>query len=92
MDLNSMMEGKREWRALQARVKALPRDYQIVYKELQKYVFKVGPMESDASVAVLIGIAGLFEEGAAEGKSALEVTGSDVAAFADALLKDTPTP
>src|SRR5690242_981870 len=27
-----------------ARVKALPPDYQIVYKEMQKYLFKVGPV------------------------------------------------
>lgn len=92
MDLHSMIEGKREWRALQARVKALPGDYQTVYKELQKYIFKVGPMESDASTAILTSIVDLFEEGAAVGKRVLEVTGKDVAAFADALLEDAPTP
>ncbi len=29
-------EGKKAWRAHMARVKALPQDYQIVYKEIQK--------------------------------------------------------
>lgn len=33
----------------------------------------------------------LFEEGAAEGKEVLEVTGEDVAAFAEELLKNTKT-
>lgn len=33
----------------------------------------------------------LFEEGAADGKSVLEITGEDVAAFVDELLKNTRT-
>ena len=37
---------------------------------------------------VQCGLIDLFEEGAAAGKSALEVTGNDVAAFADELLKN----
>ena len=28
-----------------ARVKALPPGYQIVYKEIQKYLFKIGPID-----------------------------------------------
>ena len=33
MSLQDIIEGKKEWRAHMARVKALPEDYQIVYKE-----------------------------------------------------------
>jgi DNA-binding ferritin-like protein (Dps family) len=68
-----------------ARVKALPQDYQIVYKEIQKYLFKVG------GACLLSGIIDFFEEGAALGKGVLEVTGSDVAAFCDDLIKDSKT-
>lgn len=88
MDLDGIVEGKRAWRALQARVKTLPRDYRIVYKELQKYVFKAALVEADANMGLLDGIVDLFEEGAAAGKSVLEVTGTDVAAFCDALLEE----
>lgn len=88
MDLDSMIEGKRAWRALQARAKALPRDYRIVYKELQKYVFKAAPVEADANMGLLAGVIDLFEEGAAAGKNVLEVTGTDVATFCDALLEE----
>ena len=35
----TIIEGKNEWRAHIARVKELPKDYQIVYKEIQKYFF-----------------------------------------------------
>ncbi|GAV12865.1 hypothetical protein PBN151_2798 [Paenibacillus sp. NAIST15-1] len=40
---------------------------------------------------MLSGIIDLFEEGAVLGKGVLEVTGSDVAAFCDGLIKDTKT-
>ena len=74
-----------------ARVKALPQDYQIVYKEIQKYLFKVGPVEMTEGIGLLSGIVDLFEEGAASGKGVLEVTGSDVAAFCDDLIQDSKT-
>ena len=74
-----------------ARVRALPEDYQIVYKEIQKYLFKVGPVELTDGIGLLSGIVDLFEEGAALGKGVLEVTGSDVAVFCDDLIKDSKT-
>ncbi|MFC4617571.1 DUF1048 domain-containing protein [Camelliibacillus cellulosilyticus] len=92
MRIRDIIEGKKEWRAHMARVKALPQEYQIVYKEMQKYLFKVGPVElTEGSPGLLSGIVDLFEEGAAVGKGVLEVTGSDVAAFCDDLIKDSKT-
>jgi DNA-binding ferritin-like protein (Dps family) len=91
MRIQDIIEGKKEWRAHMARVKALPHDYQIVYKELQKYLFKVGPVELMSGTGLLSGIIDLFEEGAALGKGVLEVTGNDVAAFCDELIKDSKT-
>ncbi|MDF2952727.1 MAG: hypothetical protein K0S18_2310 [Anaerocolumna sp.] len=38
MKIHDIIEGKKEWRVHVARVKALPHDYQIVYKEIQKYL------------------------------------------------------
>ncbi|MFT9493942.1 DUF1048 domain-containing protein [Anaerosolibacter sp.] len=74
-----------------ARVKALPKDYQIVYNEIEKYLFKVGPVELTDGIGLLSGIIDLFEEGVALGKGVLEVTGSDVADFCDDLIKDSKT-
>jgi len=91
MGIQDIIEGKKEWRAHVARVKALPKDYQIVYKEIQKYLFKVGPVELADGTGLLSGIVDFFEEGAALGKGVLEVTGSDVAAFCDDLIKDSKT-
>ncbi|MCI1945530.1 DUF1048 domain-containing protein [Clostridium luticellarii] len=91
MRIQDIIEGKKEWRAHMARVKALPQDYQIVYKEIQKYLFKVGPFELTDGTGLLSGIVDLFEEGASSGKGVLEVTGRDVAAFCDDLIKDLKT-
>ena len=91
MSIQDIIEGKKEWQAHMARVKALPQDYQVAYKEIQKYLFKVGPVELTEGTGLLSGIVDLFEEGAALGKGVLEVTGSDVAAFCDDLIKDSKT-
>lgn len=91
MNIQDIIKGKKEWRVHTARVKALPQDYQIVYKEIQKYLFKVGPVELNESTDLLSGIVDLFEEGAATGKGVLDVTGNDAAAFCDDLIKNSKT-
>jgi DNA-binding ferritin-like protein (Dps family) len=83
--IQHIIEGKKQWRAHMARVKALPPDYQIVYKEIQRYLFKVG------GGTLLSGIVDFFEEGVAAGKGVLELIGNDVAAFCDDLVKDSRT-
>jgi DNA-binding ferritin-like protein (Dps family) len=88
--IQDIIEGKRQWRAHVARVKALPPDYQIVYKEMQKYLFKVGPVDL-ADGGPLPGIVDFFEEGVAAGKGVLQLIGTDVAAFCDDLIKDSRT-
>ncbi len=91
MSIQDIIEGKKQWRTHMARVKALPADYQIVYREIQNYLFKVGPVELTESTDLLSGIVDLFEEGSALKKDVLQVTGKDVAAFCDDLIKDCKT-
>jgi DNA-binding ferritin-like protein (Dps family) len=88
--IQDIIEGKKQWRAHMARVKALPPDYQIVYKEIQRYLFKVGPIRSPDG-PLLSEIVDFFEEGVAAGKGVLELIGNDVAAFCDDLVKDSRT-
>jgi DNA-binding ferritin-like protein (Dps family) len=88
--IQDIIEGKKQWRAHVARVRALPPDYQIVYKEMQRYLFKVGPIDL-ADGRLLPGIVDFFEEGVAAGKGVLELIGNDVAAFCDDLIKDSRT-
>ena len=84
MGIHDMIEGKRQWRAHLARVKALPPDYQIVYQEMRRYLCKLGEFD------VLVGVTEFFEEGAASGKGVLELIGEDVAAFCDGLITAAP--
>lgn len=90
MGIQDIIEGKKQWRAHTARVKALPPDYQIVYKEMQKYLFKIGPLDLPEG-PLLPQIVDFFEEGAAAGKGVLQLIGDDVAAFCDDLIKDSRT-
>ena len=90
MGIQDIIEGKRQFRAHMARVRALPPDYRIVYKEIQRYLFKVGPVDVFDGL-LLSGIVDFFEEGVTAGKGVLELIGNDVAAFCDDLVKDTRT-
>ena len=90
MSIRDIIEGKRQWRAHMARVKALPPDYRIVYEELQKYLFKIGPI-SLIDGTLLSEIVDFFETGVASDKSAMELIGPDVAAFCDDLIGDEQT-
>ena len=90
MGIQDIIEGKKQWREHMARVKALPPDYQIVYKEIQRYLFKVGPVDLPDG-RLLSGIVDFFEEGVAAGRGVLELIGNDVAAFCDDLVDGSHT-
>jgi len=90
MGIRDVIDGKRQWRAHVARVKALPPDYRIVYEEMLRYLFKVGPV-SLTEGDLLSELVDFFESGVAAGKSALEFIGPDVAAFCDGLIVDSST-
>lgn len=90
-NISKMIKSKREYRQEMARVKSLPEDYQYVFKEIQSHMWMFVSGAGYDMMKVHEGLLELFEEGAAEGKSVLEVTGEDVAAFVDELLKNTRT-
>ena len=58
------LEGKKEWKALQVRAKALPEDYRVVYEEIKHYVWQGGTGLLDPS-NLFKRLVELFEEGAA---------------------------
>ena len=78
------LEEKREWRSMVKRSKALPNDYQVAYKEIMQYIWSSSGISTIEPIKVLLD---LFEESAANGKDVLEITGNDVAAFCDELIK-----
>jgi DNA-binding ferritin-like protein (Dps family) len=87
------LDDKREWRSMEARAKALPSEYRNAYKAIQKYMWTAGggPTDWKDSSRIFVGILDLFEEGAAEGKKVIDLTGEDVAAFCDDLVRDEQT-
>jgi DNA-binding ferritin-like protein (Dps family) len=78
---------KKEWRSMEARSDALPRDYRIVYGEIKPYLWKFTTGDGMDTMAVLKDVLGLFETCAAAGKQVRDVTGEDVAAFCDERLR-----
>jgi len=62
-----------------------------VYVEIQKYMWKFTAGDGMDIIAILKDLLELFETGAADGKRVLEVTGDDVAAFSDELLRNAKT-
>lgn len=91
MRIQKLLTEKKEWRAFKARTKRLPEEYQIVYQEIEKYLFKVGPVNLTNSDGILVEIVELFEQGVQANQKVLAVTGPDVAAFVDELIGDEPT-
>ena len=89
--LKKILGDKKEWRRMEARAAALPSDYRIVYSEIQKYMWKFTAGDGMDIIEILKDLLELFETGAADGKRVLEVTGDDVAAFSDELLRNAKT-
>lgn len=90
-NIKKMIEEKREYKLQMQRVDALPRDYQFVFKKIQSHMWMFAAGAGYDMMEVHYGLIDLFESGAASGKKVLEITGDDVAAFCDELLKNTKT-
>lgn len=90
-NISKIKKSKREYNQQMQRVKALPEDYQYVFKKIQNHMWQFAAGSGYDMMEVHYGLIDLFEEGAANGKSVLEVTGEDVAAFVDELLKNART-
>jgi DNA-binding ferritin-like protein (Dps family) len=84
------MDEKRAYREYKKSVAALPREYNIVMTEIQNYMWSGAPGSGvlDGGLEILYDVLNLFEISAAEGQSVLDVTGNDVTAFCDELVRE----
>ncbi|MEG0179954.1 MAG: DUF1048 domain-containing protein [Oscillospiraceae bacterium] len=90
--LKNIKKDKAEYKAHLAHIEALPSDYKFVYSKITAYMWNLsGGGNGYDMIAVQADLLELFEQGAAEKKTVLEITGEDVAAFADELLKSVKT-
>ncbi|MDR1532047.1 MAG: DUF1048 domain-containing protein [Clostridiales bacterium] len=76
---------KRLFREYRKRAEALPKEYRVVFFEMEQYIWNFA---LDGLIDVLSDIITLFETGAADGKHVLEITGHDVLGFCDGLLQE----
>lgn len=90
-NIKKMIESKREYKQQMARVEALPKDYQYVFKKIQRHMWMFAAGSGYDMMKIHYGLIELFEAGAADGKHVLEITGEDVAAFCDDLLRNAST-
>jgi DNA-binding ferritin-like protein (Dps family) len=86
-----IIKSKREYKQQMARVKALPKNYQYVFKKIQGHMWMFAAGSGYDMLKIHYDLIDLFEAGAAEGKQVLEITGEDVAAFCDELLRNATT-
>lgn len=87
--MTKLIGDKKDWRRMEARANALPRDYRVVYGEMKSYLWRFTAGDGMDIVALLKDVLEEFEAGDAEGKGALEITGEDVAAYCDARLGES---
>lgn len=79
-DLNE----KKRYRDNEKRAKALPEEYAEAYKNIRNYLWSTSGI---LKIDPLFALVDMLEEAAAEGKHVLDVTGPDVAAFADEFVR-----
>ncbi len=90
-NIKKMIEGKREYKQQMARVENLPKDYQFVFKKIQNHCWMFAAGAGYDIMKIHCDLIELFEQGVANGKSVLEITGEDVAGFCEELLKNAQT-
>lgn len=90
-NIKKMMQSKREYKEQMARVEALPKEYQYVFKKIQERMWMFAAGAGYDMMKIHDDLVELFEAGAADGKGVLEITGEDVAAFCDELLRSART-
>lgn len=90
-NINKMIKRKREYKEQMQRVNALPEDYRYVFNQIQRHMWQFASGSGYDMMEVHYDLIDLFEEGVANGKNVLDITGEDVAGFVDELLKNTKT-
>jgi DNA-binding ferritin-like protein (Dps family) len=84
--LATVIGPKKEWRAYQARVKALPPNYRDAVEAIERYLMHFGVVDADGATALNNDVIDLFERAAADGTPIRDVVGDDPVEFVEALI------
>lgn len=76
-------------KTLNERVKALPKDHQVMFYEISKYLWQFASSEADVP-NMQMDILDMFATGAQEGKDVFDIVGNDVICFCDGILGVIP--
>lgn len=86
--LKTIKRDKAEYKEHLEKIKNLPRDYQIVYEEITKFLWQFAAGDGMDMVRLNQDLLDFFEEGVANNKAVLELVGHDVGAFAENTLHE----
>ena len=90
-NIPKIIRSKSEYKQHMARVEALPEDYGYVFKKIQSHMWMFAAGSGYDMMKIHYDLIELFENGVREGKHVLGVTGEDVAAFCEELLRNAET-
>ncbi len=90
-NIKKMIEEKKEYKQQMERVEAMPKDYQFVFKKIQSHSWMFATGSGYDMMKIHYDLIELFEQGVASGRNVLDITGDDVAAFCEDLLKYAET-
>lgn len=84
------LDDKRKYKQMMKRVDALPNEYSITFKQIQKYIYTVGGISGDITIFnnlnIFEDLLDLFEESAADERNIIDVIGSDASKFCDEFI------
>ena len=75
----------REWKAFEARARALPEDHRAAWEQIKAGLFPYGDFTGRNLMPIADAALGLLEETAADGQDVHDVLGDDIAGFTAAL-------
>jgi len=89
MFISKMIGDKRRWRQYKARTGQLPANYHTAIDALERYLTYFGAMaKGDILMSMLVDLADLFEQSAANGTPIRAIVGEDPVEFAEAFLQN----
>lgn len=90
-NISNILKEKREYKEQIKRLESLPEEYRYTFDKIQNYMWSFATGDAMDILHIQYELLDLFEESAADGRNVLDVTGKDVAGFADELLKNATT-
>lgn len=83
------LDDKREYKKMMKRVKVLPKEYQVAFKAIQKYLYTVGGVQD--TMMIFTDLIDLFEMSVQDHKALIDVVGKDMGRFCEELMNSYPS-